>query len=46
MISVIGYSRLADGEIARLSSEFRKMLEATRKEPGCIYYNFAVDVLV
>ncbi len=46
MIIIQGWIRLADGEIARLRPAAETMINTTRTtEPGCIEYNFAVDLV-
>lgn len=44
MIIVTGQVRFADGEIARLAPAFQDNIAATRQEPGCARYAYAVDV--
>ena len=44
MIIVTGQVRFADGEIERLTPAFRMNIQATRAEPGCARYLYAVDV--
>ena len=44
MIIVTGQVRFADGEIQRLTPAFRMNIQATRAEPGCARYVYAVDV--
>lgn len=44
MIAVQGYVRLAAGEIERLRPAALAMMAATRAEPGCLEYAFAVDL--
>lgn len=45
MIIVMGYAKLAPGEIDRLGPEMEAQITATRAEDGCQYYGFARDVL-
>jgi quinol monooxygenase YgiN len=46
MIVIQGWIRLADGEIERLRAAAETMIRTTREtEPGCIEYNFAVDLV-
>lgn len=42
MIIVEGWVRLGEGEIDRLRDKALKMVEETRKEPGCIDYAYSV----
>ncbi len=44
MIFVTGQVRFAAGEIERLTPAFRMNIAATRAEPGCARYAYAVDV--
>ena len=44
MIIVAGEVRFADGEIARLKAAMEKNIAATRAEPGCARYVYAVDI--
>jgi quinol monooxygenase YgiN len=44
MIIVTGQVRFADGEIARLTPALRMNIQATRAEPGCARYAYAVDI--
>ena len=45
MIVVTGYIRIAADQFERARPHMRKVLEATRREPGCILYAYAEDVL-
>ncbi len=45
MIIVTGEVRFGEGEIARLRGVFEKNIAATRAEPGCARYAYAVDVV-
>src|ERR1700760_4505837 len=46
MIIIQGWIRLAEGEIERLRPAAETMIRTTRtSEPGCIEYNFAVDLV-
>lgn len=45
MILVTGHLRVAPDKIAALRPAARRMLEATRKEDGCLLYAFAEDVI-
>jgi quinol monooxygenase YgiN len=44
MIIVKGEVRFGDGEIARLTPAFAENIAATRAEPGCAAYAYAVDL--
>jgi quinol monooxygenase YgiN len=44
MIIVAGEVCFADGEIARLKGAMERNIAATRGEPGCARYIYAVDV--
>jgi quinol monooxygenase YgiN len=44
MIIVTGTARFGEGEIDRLRSDFETNIAATRGEPGCDHYAYAVDV--
>ena len=44
MILVAGTIKYQPGAIERLKPAMQKMVAATRKEDGCINYDFAVDV--
>ncbi len=44
MIIVTGQVRFAAGEIERLTPAFRMNIQATRAEPGCARYAYAVDL--
>ncbi len=44
MIIVTGEVRFAQGEIARLTPAFKLNIQATRAEPGCARYAYAVDL--
>ena len=45
MIVVTGHIRLAPENMDRIRPHMRKVLEATRKEPGCLLYAYGEDVL-
>ena len=45
MIIVKGAVRFGEGEIARLTPAFETNIAATRAEPGCAAYSYAVDLL-
>ena len=45
MILVTGHVRLAPGNVERARPHMRNVLEATRKEFGCILYAYGEDVL-
>ena len=45
MIMVKGEVRFGDGEIERLKPAFERNIAATRAEPDCARYSYAVDVL-
>ena len=46
MIIIQGWMRLEEGEIERLRPAAETMIRTTRTtEPGCIEYNFAVDLV-
>src|SRR5262249_32762138 len=44
MILVAGTIKYQPGAIAKLKPAMQKMVAATRKEDGCINYDFAVDI--
>lgn len=44
MIIVTGQVRFGDGEIARLTPALKMNIQATRAEPGCARYVYAVDL--
>ncbi len=44
MILVAGTVKFQPGAIEKLKNAMQKVVEATRKEDGCINYDFAVDV--
>jgi quinol monooxygenase YgiN len=44
MIIVKGAVRFGDGDIARLTPAFAENIAATRAEPGCAAYSYAVDL--
>jgi quinol monooxygenase YgiN len=44
MILVIGYLKFAPGKFAAARPHMATMVEATRKEPGCLLYAFSEDV--
>ena len=44
MIIVEGWVKLAAGEIDRLRDQALAMLQATRKEEGCVSYSFSVPI--
>ena len=44
MILVAGAIKYQPGAIEKLKPDMQKMVAATRKEDGCINYDFAVDV--
>ncbi|HYI64504.1 MAG TPA: putative quinol monooxygenase [Allosphingosinicella sp.] len=44
MIIVKGEVRFGAGELARLKPVFEKNIAATRAEPGCAAYAYAVDI--
>ena len=44
MILVAGTIKYQRGTIEKLKADMQKMVVATRKEDGCINYDFAVDV--
>ncbi len=43
MIIVAGWVRVGTGEVERLRDAIIRMVEATRREPGCLDYALAVD---
>ena len=45
MIILAGTIRIAQGKRAAAQAALARMVEATRKESGCIDYSFAFDVL-
>ena len=45
MILVNGEVRFAAGEIERLRPALERNIAATREEPGCVHYAYAVDLL-
>ncbi len=45
MILVTGHIRLPADSMERIRPHARAVLEATRKEPGCILYAYGEDVL-
>jgi quinol monooxygenase YgiN len=45
MILVLGTVRLAPDKLEAARPAMRKMVEASRAEPGCIAYAYAQDVL-
>jgi len=45
MILVLGTVRLAPDKLEAARPAMRKMVEASRAEPGCIAYGYAQDVL-
>ncbi len=45
MIIVMGQVRFGDGEIERLKPDLAANIKATRAEPGCAAYSYAVDAL-
>jgi quinol monooxygenase YgiN len=45
MIAVIGQFRMPPQNMAAARPLMRTVMEATRKEAGCIEYNYAEDVL-
>jgi quinol monooxygenase YgiN len=45
VILVTGHVRLAPESMDRIRPHMRKVLEATRKEPGCLLYAYGEDVL-
>ena len=45
MIILAGTIRIAEGQRDAALEPMRRMVEATRAEPGCISYAFALDVL-
>jgi quinol monooxygenase YgiN len=44
MIIVKGEVRFGDGDIARLTPAFERNIAASRAEPGCARYAYAVDL--
>ena len=44
MILVAGTVKYQPGAIEKLKGDMKKVVAATRKEDGCINYDFAVDV--
>jgi quinol monooxygenase YgiN len=45
VIIVTGHVRLAPHEMNRIRPHMRTVLEATRREPGCLLYAYGEDVL-
>jgi quinol monooxygenase YgiN len=45
VIIVTGHVRLAPENMERARPHMRKVLEATREEPGCLVYAYGEDVL-
>ena len=45
MIIVMGYAKLAAGQLDGLDEAMRAQVEATRGEDGCEHYSFARDVI-
>jgi quinol monooxygenase YgiN len=45
MIIATGHVRLAPGDVERARPHMRTVLEANRKEPGCLLFAFGEDVL-
>jgi quinol monooxygenase YgiN len=45
MILITGHMKIAPEKMAAARPLMRTMAEATRKEPGCLLYRFAEDVL-
>jgi quinol monooxygenase YgiN len=45
MIMVKGEVRFGAGEIERLKPAFEENIAATRAEPGCARYSYAVDLI-
>ena len=44
MILIAGFLKYPPGEIEKLKDDMQKVVEATRREEGCINYDFAVDI--
>jgi len=44
LILIAGFLKYPPGGIEKLKDEMRTVVEATRREDGCINYDFAVDV--
>lgn len=44
MIIVMGYAKLAPGEIDRLTEAMARQVSATNAEDGCDHYSFARDL--
>lgn len=45
MLIVLAEATLGDGALEEARTAFTAIIDATRKEEGCIAYSFAVDVL-
>jgi quinol monooxygenase YgiN len=45
MLVVMGEARFGAGEVDRLADVLRRTIEATRAEPGCLYYSYALDLI-
>ncbi len=44
-VALIGHFRVPVDKLNEARPLMRKLVEATRQEPGCIQYNFAEDLL-
>lgn len=45
MLIVLAQATLGDGALEKARAAFTAMIEASRKEEGCIAYSYGVDVL-
>ena len=45
VILVLGYLQLRPRDAVRLGASMRRMVDATRAEPGCLHYAFGADLL-
>jgi quinol monooxygenase YgiN len=44
LILIAGFLKYPPGGIDKLRGEMEKVVEATRREDGCINYDFAIDI--
>lgn len=45
MIIVSGTATVSAGALAKAKDAMTKVIEATRREDGCLYYSYGVDVM-
>ena len=45
MIIIQGHAQFGEGEIDRIRRDIVDMVDASRAEPGCLYYAIAIDAL-